>query len=193
MSDGKDKRPIVGIVPKEDRAQDGTRLDRSRDPLPLGVRVRYTIAVVVAAIAAYVGGTALTHYQDSSRVAHQAKTAAQQAKTAARQAQAVASQNASLARQNGALVRQVSALAARLATDEHSTCVIQARGLPASHELAASMADIHALLTLSPRSKAQRLAARQTPPYVRKLVADLNTHLGGYQRREAKQPQSRRC
>lgn len=79
------------------------------------------------------------------------------------------------------------------ASDEHSACIIQARGLPAGHELAASMADIHALLTLPPTSTAQRLAAKNTPANVTAIIADLNMHLAKYSAAEDKQPAHRSC
>lgn len=97
-----------------------------------------------------------------------------------------------LAKQNAMLVRRVSA-------DELQTCTIQARGLPVSHQLAAAMGEIHALLTLPPSPDAPPV-----PPRVERIVAGytdkhgkhhpgLNDHLAAYQRAEAKQPQTRAC
>lgn len=88
---------------------------------------------------------------------------------------------------------QATLLGRRLSSDEHATCIIQARGLPASHELAASMRDIHTLLTLRPQSRAQKLAAESTPSSVKVLLADLDLHLSRYQSAEAKQPATRTC
>lgn len=76
----------------------------------------------------------------------------------------------------------------RVVRDEHSTCMIQARGLPVSHQLADAMTDIHELLTVAPRARSP-----QAPPAVLAVVGDLNMHLAKYQMLEAKQPQSRRC
>lgn len=80
-----------------------------------------------------------------------------------------------------------------LKAQAHRSCLIQKRGLPAGHELAASMADIHKLLTAPPTTPAQRVRAAQTPQPVLQIVADLNRHLARYQNLEARQPQSRRC
>lgn len=91
------------------------------------------------------------------------------------------------------LVAAAGAAAYRIVHDEHATCTIQARGLPAGHELATSMADIHALLTIKPTSKAQKLAAKQTPAATLAIVSDLNMHLAKYQTLEAGQPKSRSC
>ena len=79
------------------------------------------------------------------------------------------------------------------AQDAHSTCVIQARGLPAGHQLAASMKDIYSLLTLRPVSAADRLRAAETPPPVELLVRSLDGHLAAYLKAEAAQPQRRSC
>lgn len=85
---------------------------------------------------------------------------------------------------------------AQLRRDEHNTCVIQQRGLPAGHELAASMADIHALLTFPPTPAARREQAQVPPWQLRRELAvlkDLDAHLAKYSAAEAKQPQTRRC
>lgn len=77
---------------------------------------------------------------------------------------------------------------AKMSHDEHSACVIQARGLPASHQLADSLGDIHTLLTLP--------APPGSPPVPKSITAvinDLNMHLANYQLLESGQPQSRTC
>lgn len=76
-------------------------------------------------------------------------------------------------------------LTARVANDEFDTCVIQRRGLPAGHELAASMSEIHALLTLP--------SPTPPPPPVAAILSSLNGHLATYLTIEAKQPRSRSC
>jgi hypothetical protein len=81
----------------------------------------------------------------------------------------------------------------RISDDEHSTCKIQAQGLPAGHELAVAMRDIHILLTLKPESEAQKLAALNMPADVKIILADLNMHLALYQTYESMQPQTRQC
>lgn len=87
----------------------------------------------------------------------------------------------------------LAVLTHRVIQDEHRTCVIQRRGLPAGHALAVSMGDIYKLLTLKPTSQAQRLAARITPSNVKAIIADLDSHLARYEKREAKQPHTRSC
>jgi hypothetical protein len=134
---------MVSPDPPEDRRHEGTKAER-REHVPLGVRVRYAVAIVVSLIAAYAATQAFITSQ-------------------------------------------------RVSNDEYNTCVIQARGLPAGHELAASMTDIHRLLTLTPTSEAQRLAAKNTPPAVFAIVFDLNAHLARYQADEREQPQTRKC
>lgn len=85
---------------------------------------------------------------------------------------------------------------AELRRDERNTCLIQQRGLPAGHELAATMADIHALLTLPPTAATKRQQS-QVPPkllaHELHLVTDLNTHLAKYSRAESRQPATRKC
>lgn len=180
--------------PGDDRQQQGTKRDRHDGP------IRYGIAIAAALIAAIGATVAIADSSDASGSAHAAQQAAGQASSSAGQASAAAAQAQATA--NGAqatasnssnLANQVAALAARLANDEQQTCTIQARGLPAGHELAASMADIHKLLTLRPTTPAERAAAKRTPPTVRAVLRDLDQHLARYQRDEHHQPQSRRC
>lgn len=76
----------------------------------------------------------------------------------------------------------------RVTSDEQRTCSIQARGLPAGHELAASMRDIHSLLTIPPAPDAP-----PTPPRVTWIVKALDGHLAAFLRDEAKQPHGRAC
>jgi hypothetical protein len=93
----------------------------------------------------------------------------------------------------GLLALAFTDLTNRVSSDEHATCIIQARGLPASHELAASMADIHKLLTVPPVSAAQKARQKATPAHVLAIVKDLNAHLAVYQGLESKQPATRSC
>lgn len=94
---------------------------------------------------------------------------------------------------NRQLRGEVKALVKRLSDDEFKTCKIQSRGLPASHDLAAAMADIHSLLIQKPHTPAQRAAAQQTPPNVKRIVRDLNRNLAAYLALESKQPPGRTC
>lgn len=72
--------------------------------------------------------------------------------------------------------------------DEMATCIIQAHGLPANKQLAASLKDIHILLLLP------RAPGAKTPPIkVERLIVDLDSHLAAYQALEAKQPRTRHC
>lgn len=82
---------------------------------------------------------------------------------------------------------QATLVGNRQGRDEHQACVIQARGLPAGHQLAATMRDIHTLLTLPPR------AGHRTPPAIQVILVDLDAHLAAYDRLEAKQPATRTC
>lgn len=103
----------------------------------------------------------------------------------------------------------------RLTHDEHSTCVIQARGLPAGHQQAASWQDIHKLITLllllpptSPARPVPPADRQQVIPtgasgatgttgvaqtVLRGLAVDLNGHLTEYLAEEAMQPGTRHC
>lgn len=129
-----------------------------RDPLAL--KVRYWI-VMLAFLAAAAGATvAIRNTAKVDTTAHRVSV---------------------LARQNAALVK-------RVADDEHATCVIQARGLPAGHQLAATMKYIYVLLTLPPAP-----GAAQTPPKIEKLILALDSHLAAYLKAEAKQPPTRSC
>lgn len=71
---------------------------------------------------------------------------------------------------------------------QHSACVIQARGLPAGHDLAAAMGEIHSLLTL-PRAA----GSAPTPAPVESILSALNANLAAYTALEAKQPSHRKC
>lgn len=81
----------------------------------------------------------------------------------------------------------------RVTSDEQQTCLIQSRGLPVGHQLAASLDDIHSLLTVKPTSAAQKLAAKNEPPALKAIIFDLNYHLAQYQAKEGKQPRYRNC
>jgi hypothetical protein len=83
---------------------------------------------------------------------------------------------------------RVFQLGKQIGGDENQTCLIQARGLPAGHYLAASMNGIHALLTL-PRSPREP----SVPPRIQRIVQALNKNLAQYQKAEASQPRSRSC
>lgn len=150
------RRVEVKVEPREDRAKPGTKLDRDHR-LPLGVRVRY--AVIMAAILT-VAIAAAVAYRNTTRLS------------------TVTSNNATLA-------HEVARLLQRVATDEHNTCVIQARGLPAGHDLAAALSNLHSLVTLP--------EPRRPPPAVAVLIAGLNGALTGYLSLEAQQPAGRTC
>jgi hypothetical protein len=105
---------------------------------------------------------------------------------------ALSNTQAALANTKVALQQSQAALA-EVKTQARMSCTIQARGLPAGHELAATMNDIHKLLLHRPTTPAERRQAAQTSPAVRRVVRDLNRHLAAYQRAEHKQPHTRRC
>lgn len=103
----------------------------------------------------------------------------------------------------------------RVTRDEHSTCVIQKRGLPAGHQLADAMTDIHELLSVllllppaspaRPVSKTDRQRAVPTGAtgssgltgtagaVLRGFAVDLNDHLSQYLAAESEQPGTRTC
>lgn len=164
------RRIEVKVEPREDRAQPGTKLDRDPRP-PLGIRIRY--AVIMAALATVGIGTGVAWHNTDSL-----STQGERLKT-------VVASNTSLTHRVAALASQNSALVARVAHDERQTCVIQARGLPAGHDLAAAMADIHELLLLP--------SSQQPPPVVAVIIADLNGQLSAYLTLESHQPASRTC
>lgn len=103
----------------------------------------------------------------------------------------------------------------RVSRDEHASCIIQARQLPAGHQLAAVMTDLHellaVLLTLPPASpsrpvpkpdRQRTVATGATGPtgttgvasiVLHGFAVDLNGHLVRYLSLEAQQPSSRHC
>ncbi len=83
---------------------------------------------------------------------------------------------------------RVFSLSHRLGGDEQQTCLIQQRGLPAGHELADVMADVHALLTYPPAK------GQPVPPLPEQwTIVSLDRDVALYLRDEAKQPASRHC
>lgn len=83
----------------------------------------------------------------------------------------------------------------RIKSQATTSCKIQKRGLPAGHELAKSMNDIHKLLLL-PRTAPDPRAPK--PPFneafnAKWIIKDLNMHLAVYQTLESKQPKTRKC
>lgn len=81
----------------------------------------------------------------------------------------------------------------RLGHDEHATCVVQARGLPAGHHLAAAFRDINVFL--------QPVPGEPTPPKVIKgkynpvyfAIINLRKELPLYNALEEAQPATRIC
>lgn len=140
--------------------------------------VRFALMMIVALIATYAAWTAKTTADSSSR---QSAATADQSRIVTR-----------LAGQNAQLTGEIAALLQRVAGDERRTCQIQAQGLPAGHQLAASMRAIHELLTIRPTA-AQRAHAALEPPAVRHALASLNRHLALYLAAEARQPVGRAC
>lgn len=94
------------------------------------------------------------------------------------------------------LALQLQQFGSRLGIDEHASCLIQARGLPAGHQLVGVLADLHRLLTLPPTS-ASRARARSIPRWElrieRHVVKDLNHHLAVFGRLERSQPPTISC
>jgi hypothetical protein len=84
----------------------------------------------------------------------------------------------------------------RLPHDEHSTCVIQARGLPASKHLANVMRDIDVFLEPpDPKNPLARTLpkAPPVPAYYKPALENLRKELPAYNALEAKQPPGRTC
>jgi hypothetical protein len=76
----------------------------------------------------------------------------------------------------------------RQGNDEHNTCTIQARGLPASKHLSNAMGELSAVLT--PTSKT---AFARVPEPTRGQLERLRVEAHAYRALEAKQPSSRHC
>jgi hypothetical protein len=76
----------------------------------------------------------------------------------------------------------------KLSSDEHATCLIQQRGLPASKALAESIKDINELLTPAPGER-----SAPVPPRTLAVIVNLRAETARYVRIEAKQPSSREC
>lgn len=164
------KRVEIKREPVEDRSQPGTKADREHK-LPLPFIVRYRVLMAAIAVVATAAGVAWRNTEKLSTQGHN------QAVQGAELQQ--------LAMANHRLAVQNRRLTLRVARDEHKTCLIQQRGLPAGHDLAAAMADIHGLLTLP--------STQTPPPAVAVIVADLNGELSAYLKLEGQQPPSRRC
>lgn len=94
------------------------------------------------------------------------------------------------------VVRTVKVVQRQQGADEHATCVIQARGLPASHHLAGVMEAINVLIQpVNPKLP----GAKELPPppplprYYRPAVTKLRKELPEYLRPTRRQPSGRRC
>ena len=140
--------------------------------------IRAAVPIIVALIAGYGASHAVDVAGNAQGSAASARSAAQSAQQAAMSA--------------SAYLGQVKALEQRLSRDEHASCLIEARGLPAGHALVGIMADIHVLLTRPP-TRAERRAERHEPRKVRLFLDALNGNLATYTRLEAAQPHSRKC
>jgi hypothetical protein len=96
--------------------------------------------------------------------------------------------------QNAASTAQGAA--ARVVADEHATCVIQKRGLPAGHALSSVIGYIHALLTLPPTPEQRAALAALPRAYVKReqaIILALNRSSALYTRLEGHQPLTRTC
>lgn len=159
----------------EDRVHAGTKSQRDKT-MPLAFKVRYWIAMGAFLACAFGAGVAvnkaISSKQESGRAAQLAQTT-----------QALTHRVAALAARNTMLTH-------RVATDEQKTCVIQARGLPASHHLAVVIGDIGNLISLGSLNQAH---ARGVPPRAVRLLLSLQSNSTTYERLEAKQPSSRKC
>lgn len=88
---------------------------------------------------------------------------------------------------------RVGDVATRVKDDEHASCIIQARGLPAGHHLAKIMEDLYVLLTVRPSS--QQKQQPRVPPTAQQLATlkGLTAELKMYSAIELKQPTTRKC
>lgn len=85
----------------------------------------------------------------------------------------------------------------RLSHDEQTACVIQARGLPASHRLSSILHDLYVLVTL-PETPAQRQRVKDALPpkeytTYKNALTNLTGGLASYAKVETKQPKTRSC
>ena len=81
-------------------------------------------------------------------------------------------------------------------SDEHSTCVIQSRGLPASKHLAHVMKDFGVFIEPPDAHNPLARGLPKPPPvpaYYLPALEDLRRELPAYNALEAKQPQGRTC
>jgi hypothetical protein len=78
--------------------------------------------------------------------------------------------------------------AGRLTRDEHETCIIQARGLPASRLQTHAWADIQTLISIP-----HPHTGPPPPPRLVHLAENLRTTLAAYTKIETKQPATRTC
>lgn len=87
-------------------------------------------------------------------------------------------------------------LLSRVSGDEHRTCLIQQRGLPAGHALANVVSDLHFLVALPLTTEAKNRLAHLSPGLRTLELAryhDLSVSAARYTQLEAKQPAGRRC
>lgn len=157
----------------EQRKTNGTVGDRSNKP-PLEVKIRYFLAMTALLIVAAAAGWAASKASES---VHQSAQAKQQAQD-----------NAVLTKKVAVLSAANTAVLTRVVADETETCLIQKRGLPASHYLASAMGDISALL-----SYGSAHPSTPVPPQVAKPLADLKRKSGLYAAIQASQPNTRSC
>ena len=163
---------------------------------PITVRVQYAVAIIAAIIAGY----AAVKAQDTSSGAQDKAAAAQHSALIARQAvkgaklaaanattQAAAAQAA--AQSVTGLANLAKNTAARVATDEHQTCEIQRRGLPAARLQAYVNRDLGLLLAHVPRRPHPTTLERHD----RKLLLNLRHDAWRYFQITRHQPKTRKC
>lgn len=148
--------------------------EADRRSISLGRKLdRNFLSLILACVLLIGAGLIEFQTRDASRNAQHAATTA---KSAAATAKSATAEN--------------KHLADREARDEHTDCVIQARGLPAGHHLAHAMGDISELLQALPPAVA---GESRMQLHLRAIALDLRSQTHAYATIESKQPRKRTC
>lgn len=142
------------------------------------------LAVIIAALSAGLIAVHLSNIQQGGVIAKQAQTIKELGVLSVSQA---------------VTIKRLNGVSARLTADEKLACQIQAKGLPADHELAGAFGGLHAffadlvfLAARSPKKKTTSEQRRETR-YLLGVINHLDTHLANYAALTAQQPATRSC